>query len=259
MRDDFSAATKQLLAKRVGYRCSNIHCKRQTIGAGSNGEKTISIGVAAHIKAAAPGGPRFDPYMSSEERRSSGNGIWLCQSCSKLIDSDPEKFTADVLYDWKNQSEELAADALTRSENTMIPNEDTALLRFYVQCMDRPAIQEPMRLLIRKHDPNLVDFERAIRDTVIALNTGVLKTRDGDIIKVAEGKSQLRNRAWYEKLCDVQMLLTEIARELQMCRRDGRDIYCLERMIEENRRKAIAIVNAICDEIGIVGLNHWRI
>ena len=42
----------------------------------------------AHICAAAQGGPRYDASMTPEERKSFENGIWLCQSCSKLIDTD---------------------------------------------------------------------------------------------------------------------------------------------------------------------------
>lgn len=257
MRDDFSAATKNLLAKRVGYRCSNIYCGRLTIGAGMAENKTVNIGVAAHIKAAAPGGPRYDPYMSAQERKSPSNGIWLCQSCSKLIDSDPVKYTTDVLYDWKYRSEQMAAEAIETAATAAVKNEDVALIRFYVQCMDRPALLEPMRLLVRKHDPNLLDFESAIRDTVVALNTGVLRTRDGDIIKVAEGKSGLSNREWYHKLCDVVSLLTQITHELKWCRSEERSVYKIEEMIEQNRREVIAIVNSICDEAGIIGLQDW--
>ena len=254
MRDDFSAATKNLLAKRVGYRCSNIHCGRLTVGAGLAEDKAVSIGVAAHIKAAAPGGPRYDPHMHTEERKASSNGIWLCQSCSKLIDSDPEKYTTDVLYDWKYRSEQRAAEALDKPEVAIVEKEDIALIRFYVQCLDRPAILEPMRLLVRKHDPNLLDFESAIRDTVVALNTGVLRTRDGDIIKVAEGKTGLSNQEWYHKMCDVVCLLTQITHELKWCRSEAGGVYKIEGTIERNRRWVISIVNSICDEAGIVSL-----
>lgn len=31
------------------------------------------------------------------------------------------------------------------------------------------------------------DFDKAIEDTLIALNTGVLRTRDGSILKQADG------------------------------------------------------------------------
>lgn len=59
-RDDFTSATKELLANRVGRRCSNPACRKLTCGANTNPEKITNIGVAAHICAAAQGGPRYD-------------------------------------------------------------------------------------------------------------------------------------------------------------------------------------------------------
>ena len=55
-RDDFSSATIETMAKRVTYMCSNPECEKMTVGPNSNKNKSTSIGVAAHIKAAAPGG-----------------------------------------------------------------------------------------------------------------------------------------------------------------------------------------------------------
>ena len=34
MRDDFSQTTKDLLANRVGWKCSNPNCRKATRGAG---------------------------------------------------------------------------------------------------------------------------------------------------------------------------------------------------------------------------------
>lgn len=109
MRDDFPTKTKELLARRVGFRCSNPKCRKATSGPDSTGAKAVSIGVAAHIAAASEGGPRFDPYATPDERMSVANGIWLCQICAKLIDSDLSKYTKEVLLDWKETAEHLAA------------------------------------------------------------------------------------------------------------------------------------------------------
>ena len=68
----------------------------------------VSIGVAAHITAAAPGGPRFDPSLNAEERQSLQNAIWLCQNCAKLIDNDTTRFAVEVLRQWKAQAEAFA-------------------------------------------------------------------------------------------------------------------------------------------------------
>ena len=55
MRDEFSVKTKEKLAKRVAYRCSNPQCRKPTIGPKDESDGTISIGEAAHIRAASPG------------------------------------------------------------------------------------------------------------------------------------------------------------------------------------------------------------
>lgn len=108
MRDDFSVATKDLLAKRVGFCCSNPECQRATSGPQVDPEKAINLGVAAHIAAAAPGGPRYDAGLSPEQRCDSSNGIWLCQTCAKLIDNDPIRFSRLVVDGWKRAAERTA-------------------------------------------------------------------------------------------------------------------------------------------------------
>lgn len=108
MRDDFSSKTKDALARRAGMRCSNPACRRLTNGPASTPQNYVSIGVAAHITAAAPGGPRYDPTLRADQRSSIGNGIWLDEACAKRIDSDVERYPARLLQGWKAAAEEAA-------------------------------------------------------------------------------------------------------------------------------------------------------
>ena len=117
MRDEFQNGTKEILARRVAYRCSNGECRKPTSGPQTNPGKAISIGVAAHITAASSGGPRFAPELSSSDRISPHNGIWLCQNCAKLIDSDPIRYTRELLLQWKQDAEERAIDELHTSRS----------------------------------------------------------------------------------------------------------------------------------------------
>jgi hypothetical protein len=104
-RDDFSKTTKEILAKRVGYLCSNPNCRKPTVGSNEYPSKTTLIGIASHITAASKGGPRYDDSISPENRRDIANGIWLCSNCATLIDKDSEKFNVKLLKDWKHDAE----------------------------------------------------------------------------------------------------------------------------------------------------------
>ena len=105
-RDNFSKTVKDILAKRVGYVCSNPNCKKHTIAPNSKEDEITNIGEAAHITAAAPGGPRYDDSLSPAERKSINNGIWLCSNCATLIDRNELIYTVDLLKKWKFQAEE---------------------------------------------------------------------------------------------------------------------------------------------------------
>src|SRR5450755_998272 len=59
-RDDFPIPIKELLGKRVGYRCSNPSCRQPTSGPQADPEAVVNVGVAARITAAAQGGERYD-------------------------------------------------------------------------------------------------------------------------------------------------------------------------------------------------------
>ena len=104
-RDEFTAKTVLQTAKRAGWLCSFPSCRTPTVGATEDGQGEINIGTAAHICAAAPGGPRYDENMSEDERSSADNGIWMCRDHGKAIDSDVKQFTTTVLRDWKKQAE----------------------------------------------------------------------------------------------------------------------------------------------------------
>ena len=104
-RDDFSGATKAALAKRSAFLCAI--CRAITVGPSAESALSISnVGVAAHITAAAPGGPRYDASLSSAARSAITNGIWLCQIHAKLIDDDCVEWTEPKLKEIKRRHEE---------------------------------------------------------------------------------------------------------------------------------------------------------
>lgn len=108
VRDNFSKQTVIEIAKGVGWRCSNPDCMRPTVAANEAQDDTLIIADAAHICAASPEGPRYDPTQTPAPRRAKENGIWLCKVCARLVDLDPAKYTVDVLGKWKRGAQERA-------------------------------------------------------------------------------------------------------------------------------------------------------
>lgn len=58
-RHNFTAKTVDILGKRVGFLCSNLNCRRNTIGPNTEPDKATIVGVAADITAASRGGSRY--------------------------------------------------------------------------------------------------------------------------------------------------------------------------------------------------------
>jgi len=148
-RDDFGPRAVDEMRKRVAYRCSAPSCRVSTIGPSDSRKGRVSnVGVAAHITAAAAGGPRYDAGMSSAERGSETNGIWLCAVHAKLIDDNEDRFTVKLLKEWKRAAEKSAwremdrggADALLLDHSVVVPGaqEDgplrEAVLAFFDDC-----------------------------------------------------------------------------------------------------------------------------
>lgn len=124
MRDDFTNDVKRSLSARVGHVCSNPECRAPTSGPHESSTRAVSIGVAAHISGAAPGGPRYNTEMSPQERSHTDNGIWLCENCAKLIDSNVGGFPANLLRAWRTVAEARAKEVLGRQTSEPPQSED---------------------------------------------------------------------------------------------------------------------------------------
>lgn len=112
-RDEFTANTKRILAERAGQRCSNPDCGRNTAGPSDDGSgESTQLGKAAHITAAAEGGPRYDPTLTQEQRHSPGNGIWLCAECADRVDKgeNEHQYPVELLRHWKKFHESTTGD-----------------------------------------------------------------------------------------------------------------------------------------------------
>lgn len=130
-RDDFPVRVRDGLSRRVALRCSNPNCRQVTSGPHDDDPgRATSIGVAAHITAACEGGPRYDDTLTPRQRAAAHNGIWLCQNCAKMIDSDILRFSEPLLREWKRKAELAARTEVERPHRLRqpeAPSSDTGI------------------------------------------------------------------------------------------------------------------------------------
>ncbi|WP_019910333.1 HNH endonuclease [Paenibacillus sp. HW567] len=263
MRDEFTSKTKELLFKRVGGRCSNPNCRKATSAPHTDINKSINVGIAAHITAAELNGPRYDPNMSSEERKSVENGIWLCQDHAKLIDCDEMRYTVEIIKEWRTISEKAALLDIEYNNqiSTTETNEDKRIIKFYSQCFDRPAFQDEF-----VQEGSIEAFDRAIEDTITAINVGCLKDRDGNVLFQCLGKSYLFNPEWREKMDSIVDMMRAIRSRYRLAvhlgqidvggEYNGRQFYFFHnyevaKWFDETRSQILFLFSEICKEAGI--------
>jgi hypothetical protein len=123
-RDDFPSSVIRKLRERVNLRCSNPSCRVPTSAPSNESNDAVNnTGIAAHICAASEGGPRYKAAMTSKERKSIDNAIWLCAICSIKIDRDEESYKEEELREWKYRAEET-----TKSEQgKRLPGQEDAV------------------------------------------------------------------------------------------------------------------------------------
>jgi hypothetical protein len=145
-RDDFSVRVLREIAGEVGHRCSNSECQAPTSGP-SKQKGVSSVGVGAHITAAAPLGPRFDSSLTPAERKSAANAIWLCNNCGRLVDNDASTYTIGELARWKVDAIDRARRALASGGRSRTEGLFAAQLELQKQALaqQREAHESQMR------------------------------------------------------------------------------------------------------------------
>ena len=147
MIPDFSKNTIETLAKRAAYKCSNPDCRVNTVGPNSNPKKSTKIGEAAHILGARENSKRYNPNMTDAARAEITNAIWLCSNCHKLIDTDDQKYTSEVLFIWRELHEQYTQFELGNATNKIQYEKQVSKLSLF---QDYPPIIR--RIVIDKPD-----------------------------------------------------------------------------------------------------------
>ncbi|WP_353741883.1 hypothetical protein WHX55_01395 [Pseudomonas fluorescens] len=163
-RDNFLASTVHRLRDMAGNVCSFPGCHVHTHGSKALRDGPFSVGVACHIKAAAPGGPRYDLSQTQAERKDVSNGIWMCQTHSKLVDADDSPYPVETLHEWKHLAEIRANEmvnkrAFTESElKDAAHTESVALLDRWVNRTGNP-IDSPINEVMEGYEAGLESLD----------------------------------------------------------------------------------------------------
>ncbi|KAB7690726.1 DUF4263 domain-containing protein [Plesiomonas shigelloides] len=111
IRPRITAVTRQQLVAESGGCCSLEDCRRN-LAVGDNS----FIGEAAMIESVILSGPRYNPELTMEGGVSLDNLILLCPTCHRLVDKQPEIYSADWLKRAKNKHLENLRSILSDSE-----------------------------------------------------------------------------------------------------------------------------------------------
>jgi len=205
------------------------------------------------------------------------NAIPLCFDCHADVqaynDQHPRgrKYRPGELLRLRNEWFKLVADGKAGGQLPAIPkDEDGELIRFYSQCLDRPAFQDAIR-----DEGSMEDFDKAVEDTITAINTGCLRARDGQVLATAKGKSNLSNSAWRTTMDAVVDLLRALRSryalgvetgQIHLGGQNGQSadrFYCfhdhqLADWFDSTRAEMIRAFNAVAAEAGIAALRFPR-
>jgi hypothetical protein len=80
----------------------------------------VLVGQVCHIKASSPGGPRYDPSQTPEERDGYENLIHMCAAHNKIIDhpSTAIAFTVEMIEGYKREHEKKSHNVVVK-ENVL--------------------------------------------------------------------------------------------------------------------------------------------
>jgi hypothetical protein len=150
--------------------------------------------------------------------------------------------------------------------------EDKDLVLFYAQCLDRPAFRTRFH-----QEMSFSAFDKAMEDTIIALNTGYWRMRDGTLIDRSKGKAYLTHRPWREKLdgmietietirshfhkavgFDRALLQGRYSAEIMMEERFRHDLK-FGSWMDQQRQEVIEAMNSILEEIGHLPLKKIEV
>jgi len=211
------------------------------------------------------------------------NGIPLCPNCHDEVHTGYSQgrttrtYTPGELKLHRKRTIDQAKRAGRWKRGSADWRRDKELVAFFAQCLDRPAFRTHFH-----QELSFVDFDRAMEDTLVALNTGYWRMRDGTLIERSKGKACVVNGEWRQRLEEITRLVEGIRRRfhetfglnemlIRMPRRGAPGRMEMEAMMDgfrhdrtlgswmdDQRQKAIDVMNSLLEEIGLQPLRGLR-
>lgn len=122
------------------------------------------------------------------------NAIPLCPNCHDEVHADytpgrtTRRYTEAELRRHLAGTIQLAQQQASQHVGDASWECDAELVTFYAQCLDRPAFRTHFH-----NELSFADFDRALEDTALAINTGFLRTRDDTVVARFAGKASIVN------------------------------------------------------------------
>jgi hypothetical protein len=211
------------------------------------------------------------------------NGIPLCPNCHDEAHTQcsPGRTTRtytpnELKLHRKRTIEQVKREGKWKPGSTEW-KKDKELIAFYAQCLDRSAFRTHFH-----QELSFADFDQAMEDTLLALNTGYWRTREGTLIERAKGKACVVNPQWREKLEKITNLIEDVRRRFHqllglndmLSHRRGlgpfhhhmfddfmegfRHDRDLGNSMDQQRQEAIDIMNSLLQEVGMQPLSGLR-
>jgi hypothetical protein len=203
------------------------------------------------------------PEAASHDN-SLANAIPLCFDCHSdaghYNSRHPKgnRYTLGELRKHRDRLWKLVAEGKVLPEGNL----DSRFLELLTRAFDRAAFKTPFR-----QEGRMESFERAIDDTLLAMNTGVLRTRDGHVIAdIGFGKTSLANDDWRKGLGRVEKMLYNLRSFVATALADGNLKCCHERCycgsdstiesLDVQRAEIVDTVNAILISAGFQAIEN---
>lgn len=211
------------------------------------------------------------------------NAIPLCPNCHDEVHGrtasgrTTRTYSASELKAHRQRTVETVRKRGAWSPGSPTWDADRDLVLFYAQCLDRPAFHTNFH-----KETSFSAFDKAMEDTLLALNTDYWRTRDGAVIERSRGKSNVVDAQWREKLDTIAQIIEEIRRRFHEAVGFNRALYNLRRetygrepwlgdmpfrrdrdlgqWMDEQRQRAIELMNSMLTEIGhrpLRGIHGW--